>query len=69
MAKKDEIIEAESEATETFKEKLYTVTAPVAGYCGVNAGGVQFAYGKAQVKAGWVLEWYRQHGYKIEESK
>lgn len=69
MAKKDEIIEAESETTEAAKEKLYTVIAPVAGYCGVNAGGVQFAYGKAQVKPGWVLEWYRQHGYKIEESK
>lgn len=69
MAKKDEIIETEAEVTETAEEKLYTVTAPVAGYCGVNAGGVQFAYGKAQVKAGWVLEWYRQHGYKVEESK
>jgi hypothetical protein len=67
MAKTDEIIETAAETVET--EKLYTVTSPVANYCGVNAGGVQFAYGKAKVKAGWVLEWYRQHGYKIEESK
>lgn len=49
--------------------KKYEVTSPVKNFCGVNAGGVQFAYGKAIVYGGWVLEWYREHGYKIKEIK
>ena len=35
-------------------------------YCGVGAGGVQFAYGQAVVNEGWVLDWYRKKGYKVE---
>ena len=42
------------------------VYAPDPKYCGVGAGGVQFAYGKAEVQPGWVLDWYRERGYKIE---
>jgi len=48
-------------------EKVYIVETPVKDYVGVGAAGVQFAYGKAEVKEGWVLEWFRKHGYKVTE--
>jgi hypothetical protein len=47
--------------------KTYIVETPVENFCGVGAGGVQFAYGKAEVNEGWVLEWYKKHGYKVTE--
>lgn len=47
--------------------KTYIVETPVKNFCGVGAGGVQFAYGKAEVNEGWVLEWYRKHGYTVTE--
>ena len=47
--------------------KTYIVTSPIPNYNGIGAGEVQFAYGKAEVCEGWVLEWYREHGYKITE--
>lgn len=49
------------------KDTLYLVETPVENYCGVGAGGVQFAYGKAKVREGWVLDWYREHGYNVTE--
>ena len=47
--------------------KVYIVETPVKNYCGVGAAGVQFAYGKAEVHEGWVLDWFREHGYKVTE--
>lgn len=47
--------------------KKYQVKTPIEDYCGVGAGGIQFAYGKAIVYEGWVLQWYREHGYTVEE--
>lgn len=49
--------------------KKYMVYSPVKDYCGIGAAGVQFAYGKAEVHEGWVLNWYKEHGYKVEEIK
>lgn len=46
--------------------KTFIVKTPDTNYCGVGAGGVQFAYGTAEVNEGWVLDWYKEHGYKIE---
>lgn len=46
-------------------EKVYIVEAPVKNFCGVGAAGVQFAYGKAEVCEGWVLNWFKEHGYKV----
>lgn len=61
---------AETKTNETKNaEKVYIVETPVQGFCGVGAGGVQFAYGKAEVRPGWVLDWYREHGYKVTEMK
>lgn len=37
-------------------------------FCGIGAGGVQFAYGKAQITPGRMVEWYREHeGYEVTE--
>ena len=58
---------AETKAETKETEKVYIVEAPVKNFCGVGAAGVQFAYGKAEVKEGWVLNWYREHGYKVKE--
>lgn len=49
--------------------KKYIVESPVPNFVGIGAGGVQFAYGKAEVNEGWVLEWYRERGYKVTEIK
>ena len=48
-------------------EKVYIVEAPVKDYVGVGAAGIHFAYGKAEVKEGWVLEWFKKHGYTVTE--
>lgn len=58
-----------AEAKTTKTEKVYIVETPVKNFVGVGAGGVQFAYGKAEVREGWVLDWYREHGYKVTEKK
>ena len=37
-------------------------------FCGVGAGGVQFAYGKAQITGGHMVDWFREHeGYEVTE--
>lgn len=51
------------------KAKIYIVETPVEGFCGVGAAGVNFAYGKAEVAEGWVLDWFKEHGYKVTEKK
>ena len=51
------------------KAKTVRVKTKDPTYCGVGAGGVQFAYGQAEVNEGWVLQWYREHGYTIEPIK
>ena len=37
-------------------------------YVGHGAGGVQFAYGKAEIPEGRMVDWYKEHaGYKVTE--
>lgn len=37
-------------------------------FCGIGAGGVQFAYGKAQISEGRMVDWFREHdGYEVTE--
>ena len=50
-------------------KKAFIVEAPVKNFCGIGAAGVQFAYGKAEVNEGWVLDWFKEHGYKVTEKK
>ena len=49
--------------------KKYLVEAPNNNFNGVGAAGIVFAYGKAYVYEGWVLDWYKEHGYKVTEDK
>ena len=60
------MIMPEKKTTDNAK-KQFQVIAPVENFCGIGAAGVQFAYGKAIVNEGWVLDWYREHGFKIIE--
>lgn len=37
-------------------------------YCGVGAGGAQFANGQATITNEWLANWFRSHdGYTVEE--
>lgn len=37
-------------------------------YCGICAGGIQFANGKAEIHEGRMVEWFKEHqGYKVTE--
>lgn len=62
MTNEAEVITDEKKA----ETKKYIVHTPVKNFNG-EVAGVQFAYGKAEVRPGWVLEWFREKGYKIEE--
>lgn len=61
--KKDKSVK---QAETNVKEQKYIVYTPVKNFCGVIAK-VHFAYGKAEVKPGWILNWFKEHGYKVEE--
>ena len=58
---------ATSKKTASEAGKMYIVKTPVKDFCGIGAGGVHFANGKAEIPEGWVLDWYREHGYEIIE--
>lgn len=46
--------------------EIRVVTNP--DFCGVDAGGVQFSYGKAQIAEGRMVDWFREHeGYEVTE--
>lgn len=51
------------------KEKSFIVKVKNnAEFCGIGAGGVQFANGKAVMKSERMAEWFREHdGYEVEE--
>lgn len=51
------------------KKKHYEVKTPIEDYCGIGAAGVQFAYGRAEVYDEWVAQWFKEHGYTVEEVK
>ena len=37
-------------------------------YCGVGAGGVQFAHGKAVIPECSLVNWFKEHqGYEVKE--
>lgn len=68
----DEVVETEEivneavvdEVDEAPKAKKYLVETPVENYNGTVAG-VQFAYGKAEVYEGHILNWFKRKGYKV----
>ncbi len=58
--------EAESKAA---KSKSYTVKVnDNPAYCGIGAGGVQFANGQAVIRSERMAAWFREHkGYTVLE--
>lgn len=39
-------------------------------FCGIDAGGVQFANGQAIIEDGQLVNWFKEHeGYSVSESK
>lgn len=39
-------------------------------YCGIGAGGVQFANGKAEIEECQLVNWYKEHeGYLVKEAE
>lgn len=63
-------VKQEEVKQEVKKEKKYNVKTPVKNFNGIIAG-VQFAYGKSAVpvKEGWILDWFKEKGYEVEEVK
>lgn len=58
-----------AKTTEKKNVKGYLITVKdKPNYNGIGAGGVQFAYGKATVAGGTIVNWYKEHeGYQVEE--
>jgi hypothetical protein len=39
-------------------------------YCGIGAGGIQFANGQAVVESQRMIRWFKEHeGYEVTEQK
>lgn len=53
--------------------KIKTYTVKVIGnpdYCGVGAGGAQFAHGEATITSNRLANWFKEHkGYEVTEVK
>lgn len=48
------------------KYKIKVVSNP--GFCGIDAGGVQFANGEAVIGEGTIVNWFKEHeGYEVTE--
>ncbi len=46
--------------------KIKVTTNP--NFCGIDAGGVQFAHGEAVLEEGRMVNWFREHkGYEVTE--
>lgn len=51
------------------KEKRYRIKVTTnPGFCGIDAGGVQFANGEAVIGECSLVNWFREHeGYEVTE--
>ena len=52
------------------EDKMYKITVKSnPKYCGIDAGGVQFAHGEAIIPDGRMVEWFKEHeeGYHVAE--
>ena len=67
MAKNENVKEVEP--VKEVGPKKYYVKTQVANFNGTVAG-VQFAYGRSAValQEGWILNWFKEKGYTIEEA-
>ncbi len=49
-------------------KKYLVKVSKVPNYCGIGAGGVQFANGQAVIDEGTILNWFKEHeGYEVSE--
>lgn len=52
------------------KVKTYIVSVENKEYCGVGAGGAQFAHGEAKITNERLANWFKEHkGYTVKEVK
>ena len=52
------------------KAKNYIVSVEDKKYCGIGAGGAQFAYGEARITSERLANWFRElEGYTVKEVK
>ena len=60
---------AETTTKKVSKEKKYKVVNTVnPEFCGIDAGGVQFAHGEAIIPEGVMVSWFKEHyGYEVSE--
>ena len=57
---------AKKDSVNAKRYKLRVTTKPE--FCGIDAGGVQFAHGEAIIPGGRMVEWFREHkGYEVVE--
>lgn len=68
-AVKEEIAKDDTVKNDTVKNtpKTYTVTVDNnSSFCGIGAGGVQFANGKAEITSNRMADWFIEHdGYTV----
>lgn len=64
----DKKTQTENVVKSNKKVKTYIVETPVKNFVG-EVAGVHFAYGKAEVKEGWIEKWFREKGYTVTEKK
>ena len=62
--------DAESKAAQATQDKGYIVKVKSnPAFCGIGAGGVQFANGEAHVTSERMAEWFREHnGYEVTKA-
>lgn len=52
------------------KVKTFIVSVKNKDYCGVGAGGAQFAHGEATITSERLANWFKEHkGYTVKEVK
>lgn len=60
----------ETKETETAVKKYCVKVTNNPSYCGIGAGGVHFANGKATIVEGSLVGWFKEHkGYEVTEEK
>lgn len=61
---------AEVNTKKVSKEKKYKIKNTAnPEFCGIDAGGVQFAHGEAIISNGIMVSWFREHyGYEVTEA-
>lgn len=54
-------------STKEKKYKIKNIANPE--FCGIDAGGVQFAHGEAIISEGIMVFWFKEHyGYEVTEA-